>query len=361
MEKRENFTGLGMPVFMAFGWAGEETAQKYAYDQLEQFAAELHAQLPQSLRDELPYYGLSEEDQSSYLAAVEEIASDAFLLFNARPTSFEVQLALTNKDVITKGLKQIMKAPVDFQHLLALLEPDWILRVQQIHVNEETGDQGHYQDIFNGSLTTLDEDKAVEVFEKATYLNSDDKWVTPIYLSQRISSEQAAAMKQKIVSVFVDRLTLLAPVIKMMRGQSARRAVRAAVKAKKGGVAAPKQRSTSTKPPVQKAPSSVEFTYTTELKPLHIRRGFVNLTPEHWPFFAINARTESRPVEVISESMRDKESSMWRLQPDNVARLVLSPRAQRWLEQNFAPGDSITIVATKINDQDIQVVLDMAE
>ena len=34
MEKSEKFTGLGMPVFMAFGWAGEETAQKYALDQL---------------------------------------------------------------------------------------------------------------------------------------------------------------------------------------------------------------------------------------------------------------------------------------------------------------------------------------
>ena len=97
------------------------------------------------------------------------------------------------------------------------------------------------------------------------------------------------------------------------------------------------------------------------MKPLHIRRGFVNITAEHWPFFAINARTESRPVEVISESMRDKDSSVWRLQPDNVARLVLSPRAQRWLEQNFAPGDIIMITATKINDQDVQIVLDMAE
>ena len=92
MEKTEEFTGLRMPVFMAFGWAGEETAQKYAYDQLELFAAELHAKVPQTLRDELPYFGLSEEVQSSYLAAAEEIEDDVFLLFNARPSSFEVQL-----------------------------------------------------------------------------------------------------------------------------------------------------------------------------------------------------------------------------------------------------------------------------
>ena len=99
------------------------------------------------------YYGVSEEDQSAYFAAVDDIESDAFLLFNARPASLEVLLALTDKDAISKGLKQIMKAPVDLQRLLALLEPDWTLRVQQIHVNEETGDQGHYQDVFNGSLT----------------------------------------------------------------------------------------------------------------------------------------------------------------------------------------------------------------
>ena len=45
MQPTEEFTGLGMPVFTAFGWAGEETAQKYAYSQLEQFIALLHANL----------------------------------------------------------------------------------------------------------------------------------------------------------------------------------------------------------------------------------------------------------------------------------------------------------------------------
>lgn len=364
METTENFTGLGMPVFMAFGWAGEETAQKYALAQLETFASKVHEKLPQTLRDELPYCGLSEEDQSSYMAALEEIEKDVFLLFNARPSSLEVQLALTNRDAIIKGLKHIVKAPPDFQRVLALLEPDWTLRVQQLHINEETGDQGHYQDIYNDSLAALDEEKAVEVFEKAAYLNSDDKWVTPIFLSQRVPAEQAAAMKQEIVPVFVERLTLLAPVVKMMRGQSARRAVRAATKARKGSAPSLKKSLAVPSPkasPVQEAPNSDEFIYSAELKPLHIRRGFINLTPEHWPFFAINARTESRPVEVISENMRDRDSSVWRLQPNNLARLVLSPRAQRWLEQNFAPGDNIMVTATKVNDDDIQIVLDLAE
>ncbi len=359
METSEKFAGLGMPVFMAFGWAGEEAAQQYALTQLALFAEKLHDNLPQSLKDDLPYHGLSEDAQSSYLAASEDIESDVFIQFNARPASFEVQLALTDKEAINKGLKQIMKAPVNLQRLLALLEPDWNLRVQQIHVNEETGDQGHYQDIYNDSLVPFDEGKAVEVFEKAAYLNSDDKWITPIFLSQRVTSEQAAAMQQDIVPVFVERLTLMAPVVKMLRGQSARRAVRAAVKAKTGNK--PKIKKIKNSPPAPKAPSTDQFTYVTELKPLHIKRGFVNMTPEHWPFFSINARTESRPVEVITESMRDKDSSVWRLQPHNLARLVLSPRAQRWLEQNFAPGDNIMLSVTRIENQDIQIVLDITE
>ena len=360
METSENFTGLGMPVFMAFGWAGEETAQKYAFSQLATFARKLHQKLPQSLKDDLPYHGLSEEDQSSYLAASEDIESDVFIQFNARPASFEVQLVLINKDALSKGLKQIMKDPVNLQRLLSLLEPDWNLRVQQIHVNEETGDQGHYQDIYNDSLVPFDEKKAVEVFEKTAYLNSDEKWITPIYLSQRVTSEQAAAMKQEIVSVFAERITQLAPVVKMLRGQSARRAVRAAVKAKSGGNTKTKKKMENISS-VPKEPSADQFTYVTELKPLHIKRGFINMTPQHWPFFSINARTESRPVDVVTESMRDKDSSVWRLQPNNLARLVLSPRAQRWLEQNFVPGDNIMLSASKIENQGIQILLDLPE
>ena len=65
----------------------------------------------------------------------------------------------------------------------------------------ETGDQGHYQDIFKDSQTALDEAKAIEVFEKAAYLNSEDKWVTPIYLSQRLPAEQASTMGREIVPV----------------------------------------------------------------------------------------------------------------------------------------------------------------
>ncbi len=360
METTQQFTGLGMPVFMAFGWAGEDTAQKYAFSQLEQFASVLRQSLPQAMQDELPFVGLSEESQSSYMAATEIVDDDVHILFNARPASLEIQVALTNKDALSKCLKQINRDPASFQKLLARLEPEWTLRVQQMQIDEETGDKGHYQDIFKDSQLALDEDKAFEVFEKAAYLNAEDQWLTPIYLSQRIPAEQASIMGREIIPVFAERMGLLSPVITMLRGRSARRAVRA-VTAKKPGTSSAAEKNVKKAPAKYKAPTSEEFIFVSELRPLHLRRGFINMTPQHWPFFATNARTESRNVILISESLRDEDSAVWRLQPDNVARLVLSPRAQRWLEDNFVPGDNIQISATKNTPEEIQIVLDMAE
>lgn len=48
-----NFTGLTMPVFTAFGWAGEETAIKFAFTQLEAFIGALHVNLPRTVQMEL--------------------------------------------------------------------------------------------------------------------------------------------------------------------------------------------------------------------------------------------------------------------------------------------------------------------
>jgi hypothetical protein len=358
METQEEFTGLGMPVFMAFGWAGEETAQKYALSQLDLFAAEVHKNLPHALQEELPFTGLSEEIQSSYIAAAEEPDKDVHILFNARPGNLEILVALTDEEALAKCWKQLTKKPDSFHKLLSGLEQEWSLRIQQILRNEETGDAGHYQDIFRDSHTALSEEKAVEVFEKAAYLHADEQWIVPIFMSQRIPSEQAATMQQKILPVMVERLGPLAPIITMLRGRSARKAVRAAAAEK------PKPKPvtefvTTPFPSKAEAQSAEEFTFITELKPLHIRRGFINMTPQHWPFFAINARTASRPVVLLTESLRDEDSSVWRLQPDNLARLVLSPRAQRWLEENFVPGDSIRLTATKNSAEEIQIVLDM--
>ena len=48
-----------MPVFSAFGWAGEENALKFALSQLQLFIETLYARLPADAREELPAFGLS--------------------------------------------------------------------------------------------------------------------------------------------------------------------------------------------------------------------------------------------------------------------------------------------------------------
>jgi hypothetical protein len=190
-------------------------------------------------------------------------------------------------------------------------------------------------------------------------LNGDDKWETPIYLSARISADQASAMQGSIIPVMSARIEVLAPIVTILQGRSPKKA--SAVKAAAQSSAAPK-----TKPPVpaqvleqpERPLSKEEFTFASELKPLHIQRGFINMTPEYWPFFAVNARTESRPVTVIAADVRDEDSAVWRLQPSDMARLVLGPKAKRWLAANFVSGDYIQIVATRIDPDEIHIVLD---
>ena len=359
MQPTEEFTGLGMPVFTAFGWAGEEAAQKYAYSQLEQFIALLHTNLSANLQTEMIYYGLSTEDQSVYLAAAENVEEDAHIAFNARPLSFEIQLALTDKPALNRALKKIKKNPQIFLNMLKDLDPDWEFRIQQVQIDEDSGNQAHYQDLYKDQIAGLNEENVVDIFEKASYLNGDDKWVTPIYLSIRLPADQAAAMQQSIIPVLTERINTLAPIIAVLRGRSAKK-VAAAKIVTESGVAPKAEQSV----PVQvleqpiRPLSKEEFTYVSELKPLHAQRGFINMTPEYWPFFAINARTESRPVTVIAGDMRDEDSAVWRLQPNDLARLVLGPQAHRWLDDNFVPGDYVQITATRIGDSEIHIVLD---
>ena len=199
----------------------------------------------------------------------------------------------------------------------------------------------------------------IELFEKAQYLNKDDNWVTPIYLSLRVPADQAAAMQKSIVPVMAERINPLAPVVVALRGRSAAKegAAKAALQAEATPDAEPVVPVEVLEQPLRPL-SKEEFTYISELRPLHIQRGFINMTPEYWPFFAINARTESRPVTVAGGEMRDEESAVWRLQPNDLARLVLGPQAKRWLDDNFAAGDYVQIAATRISDSEIEIVLD---
>jgi hypothetical protein len=305
----------------------------------------------------MPFFGVNEVNKEVYLAANKDVYSDGHISFNARPLSFEVQLVLAEKAVIVKGLARAAKDPAGCHHIITQLGPEWTLRIQQMQIEEGTGEATHYQDLFKDSVKNLSLDAAAELFNKALYLNSEDHWVTPIYLSRRLPSEQVSVMGNAVIEVMNEQVVGLMPAFQFLTGR---------VKTKKRKITsrtrAPRTRAATgpltALPQGQEAVDSDDsFTYVVDLKPLHIRRGFVNLTPAHWPFFALNARTETRNVTIYYDGIYDKKSSVWRLQPSDQARIVLSPAVHEWLEDNFAANDRIKVTAMKLDNDELQVSL----
>lgn len=364
-EQEERFNGLTMPVFTAFGWAGEETALKYAQSQLTLFIKALHESLPDSTRGELPVFGFNAETQTAYLAADSDAESNVHVSFLTRATSLEIQLALTAKRILTKGWKQIEKDPGAAMLLLKQLESGWILHVQQLQVDEETGEASFYHDLFKDDIMTLTEETAVALFSKAAYLNGDDRWVVPISISQRIPAQQAATMGTSITAVISERIAAFRIIMRLMSGRPARRKisqVKPRAKTVRRKKATPKKPTSRKRKSAQLTKDNDQFEYVAELKPLHIRRGFINLTSDHWPFFAKTARTATREAIILGDELRDeKDSSIWRLQPTDQARIVLGEKAQRWLEDQFMPGDQIVITANKVENGIIEITLEATE
>jgi hypothetical protein len=353
---RQPFSGLTMPVFTAFGWAGEEAAINYALSQLDIFINSLHATLPREAQALLPAYGLDKGSQSVYLSTGDNPATSAYIAYYARPMSLEIALSITDKRLLSKALKAAETEPEAWRQLVTDLGPDWTLRIQQMEVDEDDSSTSHYQDIYKDSVEKLDEDTAVRIVSRAAFLNSEPKWVTPLYFSRRLESEQAAAMGTAIIKVMSEDIMTLQPLIRFMTGQ-----------------AKPKTKTRTTRPttkarpkeaPIVQVPEALpenQFTYVSELMPLHIRKGFINLTSQHWPFFEISARTETRPVVVHFDGRYDRNSSVWRLVPDDQARIMLGPQVREWLEDHFNPNDKIMVTATKLDNQEIQVTLQPAE
>lgn len=356
MEETQEFTGLSMPVFTAFGWAGEEAAINFALTQLELFIQELHSSLPRSLQEKLPVAGLNRQSQTVFLAEAEDDDAGAYIAFLARPLSLEVQLAIQDKKALAKGLKLAEEQPVFCHRLITEMGPEWSLRVQQMQIDEESGESAHYQDLFKDSITVFDEETAVALFSKAAYLNDDPQWVTPFYLSRRFPSEQISVMGTAVIPVMLEHINGMMPVFDFLTGQAKKKA-----KAKSRSKPAPRIEEA----PITETQLVIEpdegFIYVAELKPLHIRRGFINLTPEHWPFFAINSRTETRPVTIYYNGIYDKNSSVWRLVPSDQARVVLSPAVHHWLEEQFEADDRIQVIARKLDEDDIQISLKLVD
>jgi hypothetical protein len=352
MEETQEFTGLSMPVFTAFGWAGEETALNFALSQLELFIHELHKALPHSVKEKLPAAGLNHQSQAVYLAEAEGDEAGAFIAFLARPMSLEIQLAIQDKKALAKGLKLAEKQPAICHRLITELGPDWSLRVQQMQVDEESGEAANYQELFKDSITAFDEETAVALFSKAAYLNDDDQWVTPFFLSRRFPSEQISVMGTTVLSIMLEHIDNLMPVFDFLTGQTKKKA-----KAKPRTKVVPKVEDTQITETQLVIEPDEGFVYVAELKPLHIRRGFINLTSEHWPFFAINSRTETRPVTIYYNGIYDKGSSVWRLVPNDQARVVLSTAVHGWLEDTFDANDKIQVTARMMDEDEIQISL----
>lgn len=348
-----------MPVFSAFGWAEEANALKYALAQLQTFIDLLYLRLPVDIRGEFQTHGLSQENQNVYLATDDSYDAGAYVAFNARPMSLEVQLGIVGHDLLSKGLAAVNKDIAAVHHVFAQLDPNWILRVQQTQVNPETGERAHHLDLFKDSVNNLTVEQAREIFERAAYLNEEDKWATPVYLSLRMPSERVASMGYAIIDISADLVSALMPVLRLFTGKKPKktRTVRPSTKTSRRVDADDESPAGETAITGSIKSIADNFNYVAELRPLHIRRGFINLTPAHWPFFAVSNRTETRGVTVVFEGRQDKTCSVWRLQPDDQARIVLGPQVHEWLEENFANSDAIQVSVRRLDNDEIRITL----
>ena len=353
---QNRFDGLTMPVFTAFGWAEEDAAITYALSQLELFDEALYAQLPRDIQALFSIHGMDKAGQNVYLATEANPEDGLYILFNARPMSFEISMGISNKKALANSYKIAEKQPDALLGLLASLGPEWNLRIQQMEYDEDTGAAIHYQDLFKDKATALDMDTIINVVARGSFLNSDDKWVVPMTVSHRKNSEKVAAMRTAILKATTEDIQHLMPLALFLSGK---KASKKKAKPKKKVKAKPTVADTQITSAANAA-SLEQFTYASELKPLHVRRGFINLTSEHWPFFALNARTETREVTVHYGNETDERCTVWRLVPNDQARIVLSSSAQYWLEDNFEAGDHILVRAIKPDSKRIVITLEMS-
>lgn len=348
---QQQFVGLTMPVFTAFGWAGEEQALNFALSQLEQFIGALHAALPRRMQTHLPFFGLNAESQIAYLASSQNPEDDVYVAFIARPLSLEMQLSITDQMALGKALKAADSDPERWLKLLQTLPGEWTLQVKQMEVDADSGERTSYQELYKDSVDELDLEGAESLTSRANFLNGEPQWVTPLFLGRRFQAEQVAVMGVDIVRVMAERVSELETLFEFMTGRDARPKVAKAKAKRKEAPPAPRK-------PETLDPDS-QFVYVTKLKPLHIRRGFINLTAEHWEFFASSARATTREIAVNFDDSVDEQCSVWRLSSNDMARIVLSEAVQNWLEDNFDPDDKVQVTATKLDDDKIEVLLEL--
>ena len=349
----EPFLGLTMPVFTAFGWAGEEQALTFALDQLEQFVKQLHLAMSREAQTILPHHGLNRETQGVYMARELVIGEGLHMNFHARPAALRLGIVLSDRAALAKALTAIQANHDTWHEGLQSLGDGWELRYQQMEYNPETSEAVHYKDVFKDRVTALDMEQSVEMIDRMAYLNGEDKWLGPIELSKRMNAEFVAAMGSGVVHEIAKEIDLLLPVLRLLNGGVKVGAARKAGGSTRTTKAKAKKKPTSAKTMAEENVES--FTYVSTIKPMHLRKGFINMTELHWPFFMINSRTETRPVILKYDGHTDMDSAVWRMMPAERARLVLSAKPHDWFVDNINPDDEVQITARKLPEKKIEI------
>ncbi len=347
------FTGLTMPVFNAFGWAGEEPALKFAWSQLEMFIRLLHVNLSREAQTLLPFFGVDRESNTIYLARSQDVESDIHIVFYARPMALRLSIDVNDRQALNRGLKSMAADMLKWHRTLKELEGEWHLHIQQMEYDSDSGRTAHYKDLFKGMVAELTIEGTTELFERAAYLNNEERWLAPIYLSRSYISEFISVMGTSVVEVMAKEVQKLLPLLMLMTGAARRPALKAKGKGKGKTEAATESVS------ILADYAGPTFTYIATVKPLHIRKGFINLEPHHWSFFAINSRSETRPVTVHYEGSIDKDSSVWRLAQSEMTRLVLGHHAHAWLEENCAPDEKVKLTVIKSPEDEIDIEIQL--
>ena len=344
MSQNAPFTGLTMPVFAAFGWAGEEQAIEFALTQLESFASQLHANLPNELRTLYPFHGLNRQGQVAYLSADEDAESNAHIFFTAKPLKFGVTIALTDKKKLDRAYKNALKDVGNFHRLIQLLGPNWELRIQQMEIMDDAGSElSHFQDLFKDDAANVTTEQLTELIERAAYLNNDAQWKVPIFLTHRMESEQISIMGQGAIKHLSQFLENVLPISRLLANKMVRTGKTKEAKEAPRDEAA---KQTSARDLIL-ADRLEQLIYVSELKPICIRKGFIPLTAEHWPFFAQGARSTSRDVLVLFGRNQKEKAQVWRLVSNNQARIVLEQDAHHWISDTFNPQERIEVLAVK--------------
>lgn len=176
-ESTSPFLGLTMPVFTAFGWAGEETAVQFALEQMKEFVAAMHSNLPRDIQMALPHHGLDKESQGVYLAHALETESDVHVTYHARPMALRMGIHVSERNALNRAFTTVQKHPDAWLKALQGLGDAWEIRFQQMEFNPDTSEATHYKDLYRGPVSELTAEQSAELVDRMVYLNGEEKWL----------------------------------------------------------------------------------------------------------------------------------------------------------------------------------------